>query len=290
MTERTNRFAVSYLDSLAEYIREPGEITLQAAYELGRDAVQQELNMLDLAIAHHEALASILRRGRGADDEGLVDAAGHFFLESIAAFEMVQRGLQESHEAAQVEQRHAEMLRQLSHFLADASLALDTSDSLDEMLRLVAEQARELVRADCCLIATKAEDKTRVRASSYPEDDLRWVTFARWVDLSDVDAAMGSTDRAMRIRGDDIATHVRVPGREPSGGDLVLRDWLGTRLTALDGQVMGSLHMVNERHAEFTAVDEAVVVHIAQMSAAAMERAQLYSRPQQPSISDRRPV
>jgi transcriptional regulator with GAF, ATPase, and Fis domain len=272
------RFAATYLDALRDYIREPCELTLQTAYELGRDAVQRELSMLDLAIAHHDALAWMFRREvQGPDKERLVHDAGCFFLESISAFEMVQRGLREAHEAAQLEQRHAEMLRQLSHFLADASLALDTPDSLDEMLRLVAEQARELVPADCCLVATKTEDKPRVRASSYPDDDLRWVTFVRWVDLSEVDAVIGLTGRAMRIGAGDIAAHIRVPGAG-SAGDLVLRDWLGTPLTALDGRVMGSLHLVNEREDEFTGLHEAVVVHVAQMSGAAMERARLYSR------------
>jgi hypothetical protein len=269
-----NRFAATYLDSLREYIREPSELTLQTAYELGRDAVQQELSMLDLAIAHHDALAWMVRRG--PDNERLVHDAGNFFLESSSAFEMVQRGLRDAHDAAQLEQRHAEMLRQLSHFLADASLALDTSESLDEILRLVAEQTRELVPADCCLVTTASEDKPRVRAFSYPEDDLRWVTFVRWVDLSEVDAVIGLTARSVRIRAGDIATHVRVPGRA-SAADLVLRDWLGTRLTALDGRVLGSLHLVNERDREFTDLHEAVVVHVAQMAAAAMERARLYS-------------
>jgi hypothetical protein len=271
------RFDAAYLDSLRDYIGEPCELTLQTAYELGRDAVQRELSMLDLAIAHHDALAWMLRRElEGADNELAVRAAGDFYLESISAFEMVQRGFREARDAALLEQRHAEMLRQLSHFLADASLALDASDSLDEMLRLVAEQARELVPADCCLVATGSENKPRVRAASYPEDDLRWVAFVRWVDLSEVGAVVGLTRRSMRIRARDIATHVRVPGRA-SAGDLVLRDWLGTPLTALDGRVMGSLHLVNESEGEFTGLHEAVVVHVAQMSAAAMERARLYS-------------
>ena len=52
-----NGFAATYLDSLRAYIREPCELTLQTAYELGRDAVQRELSMLELAIAHHDRLA-----------------------------------------------------------------------------------------------------------------------------------------------------------------------------------------------------------------------------------------
>ena len=68
---------------------------------------------------------------------------------------MVQRGFAEARQAALLERRQTRLSRQLSTFLADASLALDASESLEEMLRLVAEQARELVGADCC-VATVA--------------------------------------------------------------------------------------------------------------------------------------
>ena len=44
-----------------------------------------------------------------------------------------------------LERRQTQMSRHLSTFLADASLALNASDSLGGLLRLVDEQARELV-------------------------------------------------------------------------------------------------------------------------------------------------
>ena len=98
---------------------------------------------------------------------------------------MVQRGFGEAREAARLERRQTELSRQLSTFLADASLALDASDSLEEMLRLVAEQARELVGADCC-VATVA-DGGPARAAPRPpptrEADRRWAAFVRWLDL-----------------------------------------------------------------------------------------------------------
>jgi hypothetical protein len=139
-------FEAAYLDAFREYIDEPCEITLRNAYELGRDAVERGLSVLDVAVAHHDALARVLgSESAGNDDERIVRAAGDFFLESVSSFEMVHRGFQEARDAASLELRHAEMLRQLSHFLADASLAIDGSNSLDEILRLVAEHARELV-------------------------------------------------------------------------------------------------------------------------------------------------
>ena len=104
--------------------RQPDERRRSVAYELGRDAVTAELSVLDLAVAHHDALEVALA---SADDApSVVAAAGDFFLEALAAYEMVQRGYREAQEAAAVERRQAELLRQLSNFLADASLALET--------------------------------------------------------------------------------------------------------------------------------------------------------------------
>ena len=271
------QFDIAYRDCFGDYVSEPGENTLRSAYELGRDAVQRELSVLDLAIAHHDALALALAVELDGDETDLiVRAAGEFFLESVSAFEMVQRGFREAHDAALLERRHAEMLRQLSHFLADASLALDASESLDEMLRLVAEQARELIPADCCLVATQSEGKTRVRGASHPEDDLRWAALARWADLAQIGKLVSSAGRPLRIHAEEVAELVRTPGGG-SAAELVLRDWLAAPLAALDGRMIGSIHLIDRREADFSALDEAVVHHLAQMSAAAMERARLYS-------------
>ena len=96
-----------------------------------------------------------------AETQQVTRAAGDFFLESLSSFEMVQRGFREAQEAARLERRQTQMSRQLSTFLADASLALNASDSLEEMLRLVAEQARELVGAECCVATVAAAGQPR---------------------------------------------------------------------------------------------------------------------------------
>ena len=142
-------FRSAYASALADYLRDPSEGSLRVAYELGREAVSRRLSVLDLAVAHQEALLSALSGTSGsAETRQLTRAAGDFFLESLSSFEMVQRGLAETRDAVRHERRQTEMARQLSTFLADASLTLDASGSLEEMLQLVAEQARELVKAD----------------------------------------------------------------------------------------------------------------------------------------------
>jgi hypothetical protein len=155
-------FRAAYAAALGEYLRDPTENSLRVAYELAREAVGRHLSVLDLAVAHQDALQSALASAsESAEAQRVARAAGDFFLEGLSTFEMVQRGFREARQAAWLERRHTELSRQLSSFLADASLALDAEDSLLEMLRLVAEQARELVDAECCVATVTAEGQPR---------------------------------------------------------------------------------------------------------------------------------
>ena len=93
---------------------------------------------------------------------------------------MVQRGFREAKEEASgsnAARRH--MSRQLSTFLADASLVLDASESLEEMLRLVAEQARELKGAECCIATVTMEGSATQRRGRLlsTKADRRWAGF-----------------------------------------------------------------------------------------------------------------
>jgi GAF domain-containing protein len=49
------------------------------------------------------------------------------------------------------------------------------------------------------------------------------------------------------------------------------------RLVALDGGSLGSIQLYEKVEGEFTAVDEATVVHLAQMAAAAIDRVRLFA-------------
>ena len=63
----------------------------------------------------------------------------------------------------------AEMLHRLSTFLADASLALDAPGSLEEILQLVAEHARELVAAERCRVEIRLPDGITIEAHAEAE-------------------------------------------------------------------------------------------------------------------------
>ena len=201
--------------------------------------------------------------------------AGDFFLESMSSFEMVQRGLAETRDAARHERRQTEMARQLSTFLADASLTLDGSGSLDEMLQLVAEQARELVNAECC-VATVAMDRRprAAEAASYVEGDRRWTAFVKWLDLFAVYRFIHQRGGSVRLAGEQITRLAEFLTRP---GDLPLHGWVAASLNALDGSELGAIQLFDKQHGgSFTADDEAALIHLAQMASAAVERARPY--------------
>jgi Phosphoserine phosphatase RsbU, N-terminal domain/GAF domain len=262
-----NELRRSYAAGLHAYLRDPNERTLRAAHELGREAVTRELDVLDLALAHHEALAAALRAADPDDVERVTRSAGDFLVESLSAFEMIRRAYTEARDAAVLERRQASMLRQLSNLLADASLALDAG-SLDEMLRLVAEQARELTRAACCVAALGGAEGPEVEAASFDEDDEHAAAF---VESSVLPALAGGP--TVRMSSDELASH-------PATRRLDLRGagWLAAPLTTLDERQIGWIQLLAGAGAEFMEIDEAVLAHLAQMTSATVERARMYSR------------
>jgi Phosphoserine phosphatase RsbU, N-terminal domain len=265
-------FRSDYASALADYLNEPSERLLQVAYELGRQAVSRQLSVLDLAVAHQEALLSALS---GTPSSAVTRAAGDFFLESMSSFEMVQRGIEETRNAARHERRQTEMARQLSTFLADASLALDASGSLDEMLQLVAEQARELVGAECCVATVAVDGQPRTaEAASYFEADRRWTAFVKWLDLFAVYGFVEQRGGSVRLDGEQVTDQAVFLARP---GDPPLHGWVAASLNALDGSELGAIQLFDKQDGgSFTAEDEAALIHLAQMASAAVERARLY--------------
>jgi Phosphoserine phosphatase RsbU, N-terminal domain/GAF domain len=269
------QFRTAYASALGDYLRDPTESSLRVAYELGREAVSRQLSVLDLTVIHQETVLSALAGiSEVAEVQQYTRAAGDFFLESLSSFEMVQRGFREVRQAFLDERRQTEMSRQLSSFLADASLALDASDSLEEMLRLVAEQARELVGADCCVVTVAAEGHPRTaEAASHSKAGRQWTTFIRWLDLFAIYRLVRRSGGSIRIAGEQLTG---LPLFRTADGDRPIQGWLAASLTALDGRELGAIQLFDRPGGNFTEDDEAAVIHLAQMASAAVERARLY--------------
>ena len=136
--------AARYSAAFSAYLADRGEQELGAAYDLGREAVAAKLSVLDLADAHHSALAAASR-----GDDATLAAAADFLRESLSTFETVHRGYLEVQEVARLEHEYVEQLRAL----ADASVAINSSLTVEAILQLTADTAREIIRSARATVA-----------------------------------------------------------------------------------------------------------------------------------------
>ncbi len=151
------RVRSAYAVALHEHMRSPTEGHLQLAYEIGRSAVADNVGIVEMALFHHELLAEGASAGGSLEPDD-VTLAGQFLSEALVAYEMIARGYHEVRDAVALERRHATMIRQLAGFMGDASLAVHSRDAAHEIIRLVAEHARELTDASSATVEVAGQD------------------------------------------------------------------------------------------------------------------------------------
>jgi serine phosphatase RsbU (regulator of sigma subunit) len=195
-----------YAAAFAAYLDDRGETGLGAAYDLGREAVAAHLSVLDLAEAHHAALRGALAAGGGRAPEATVQAGEDFLRESLSIFESVHRGFQEVQEVARLEHEHVGQLRAL----ADASVAINSSLGVQEIIQLTADAARSVIGAQRASVAVLASS-SRLRPLTATSPQQLGEGLANGVRLS---AAL--TDRGRELGAIDLVDHA---GREFTARD-----------------------------------------------------------------------
>lgn len=92
-TSLSNRYA----KALRNYMNGGGENELAEAYELGRRAIDDGMGVLDIAGVHEAALESFLPSAQSPEGcAQIAKAVEDFFAESLAPFEMAQRGYRQA--------------------------------------------------------------------------------------------------------------------------------------------------------------------------------------------------
>ena len=94
MAPRTDLAALEqdYRIGFLRYLPRHEEAALAAGYALGRQAIAGGVSLLDLAFVHHRVLGAVVSSTREVEQTAVVEAAGTFFAEVVAAYEMAQRG------------------------------------------------------------------------------------------------------------------------------------------------------------------------------------------------------
>jgi hypothetical protein len=257
MTAISSGFQEAYTTALLRYVVEPGEEGLEAAYELGRRAVGEQLSVLELSAVHHALLADLMRPPISWEESTrIADSLGAFFNESLSAFEMVQRGFGEVQKLALLEKQYAHQLRSLS----EGSTAIISTFSVAEILRRLAELAPRLVDARLCLVVTA------------PEQDWSRASIAA------VHAEQGTT-----MPGADLLDRLYAQaliGEGRASADMGTWGEGEVLITALAGpEVDAGLVVVSgKRGGSFSERDESVLRQLTQTCSVAIERSRLYER------------
>lgn len=173
MNEAVAAFRGDYHDAFTVFLDGGGEAGLWAAYELGRTAMLEKLSMLDLAWVHHDVLFGML--GDDPDPRWVTEAAAAgstFFVEVLATYEMVQRGVAEAHQTARLQRQHAERLRRL----AEASVVISAPGTLEDIARRITEQAVRVMGAAAGTIIVESARDVAVEHSHPPQRDHGDVT------------------------------------------------------------------------------------------------------------------
>ncbi len=157
------------------------------------------------------------------------------------------------------------------HRLTQASLAVNSALSLDQMIQVVADLARDILNVE--------------QATALAAPDQKWSAPRTAVSLSPAWREKGERP-AVRDRMDllRLLSSARGVLRAPAAGEAgdwggilspeaQAAGWLASPLTGRDGRNMGLLQLIGKHDGEFSAEDEAILTQFAQMSSIALENA-----------------
>jgi PAS domain-containing protein len=97
MTIRKDNVETNYLSCFREYFQGKEESAMACAYEIGRNANIMGIGILELVTIHYHALDIMLQKAQTKDDIlRTTHAAQRLFSESLASYEMTNRGFYES--------------------------------------------------------------------------------------------------------------------------------------------------------------------------------------------------
>ena len=158
--------------------------------------------------------------------------------------------------AQRLDEHYAAEARNLRK-LADAALAINSTQTLDEMLRIINGAAAEVTGARSADTVLEENEGPRTRAL----DELVWRAGATPLRMSakQVEAAFASYGAL------DVAA-----------GHPALEGWLAVPLVGRTGRRLGIIQVADKLDGDFTESDEVMLLQLAQLAAVAIENAERF--------------
>ena len=167
----------------------------------------------------------------------------------------------------------------LLHALSEAASEMHRSLSLDAVLRVATDRAREIVGARHAVTTETldADGRQRVRAVSTARTDGETPTETLIPpDDSALYRAVSQSNRPLRLAMADLERRIVRPSDDRAPGPVV-GTWMAAPLVGSDGSNLGLIQLIDRLDgAEFGSGDEAILVQLARMASVAIENARLY--------------
>jgi len=174
------------------------------------------------------------------------------------------------------EQQRASVLARV----AETGRTMTAQLSADSAVHVLAEEARSIIGAHQAVASlTIAEDWSQaINAVSLSERYARWREYATVPDGSGIYAEVCRTNQPMRMTQAELEAHPLWRGfGVHAKNHPAMRGWLAVPLIGHGGRNLGLVQLSDKLEGEFTAEDEAILVQLASIAAAAIENARLYN-------------
>ena len=211
-----------------------------------------------------------------------------------SADERVESSVQLAEPSAYEGGRGARRLLEQHRRLAQLVTRIDVADDLDEILRLITEEARELVGAhQAATSRTVNQDWARaINAISLSEKYAEYHDCVPPFARGSLYSLVCRDNQPVRMTQAELESHPAWdPGEEPPSGEPPsgeppsgeppgehppLRGWLAVPIVGRDGENIGLIQLSDKYCGEFTEADEAILLQLANVASAAIENARLY--------------
>lgn len=161
--------------------------------------------------------------------------------------------------------------------LTDAAVAIHTPSDVPGVLRRLGERAANIIGSERAVVSLTrpgegpgerwSQASFQVSPDGETSDELPEACAEPLFD------AVCEGGRPLRLSGDELSAR---PDRPTSRGPhLPYASWLAVPLVASDGSSLGLVHLCDGDDRTFTEVDQALLVHLAQVAAIAIEKTQL---------------
>lgn len=168
--------------------------------------------------------------------------------------------------------------------LTSASVALNSTLSVAEIVQLAADRARSILEVHQVAVKLNAIGnwEREISKFSFSEKYAQWHDYPEAADGTDIYREVGQQQLPMRMTQAELESHPAWRFGNSADDCPPMRGWLAAPLTARDGKNLGLIQLSDKYDAgEFGEDDQSILVQLALAVSGAIENARLYEESQQ---------